>query len=53
MSAPADGNAVAPGQAAGLLARQQRSKSWTMGLASLAGGQATPTWFGLTPVTGR
>jgi hypothetical protein len=36
-----------------LLSRQQRTKSWTTGLVSLAGGQATPTWLGLTPVTGR
>lgn len=28
-------------------------KSWMTGLVSLAGGQATPTWLGLTPVTGR
>ena len=39
--------------AAGLLSRQQRTKSWTTGLVPLAGGQATPTWLGLTPVTGR
>src|SRR5215470_1010964 len=37
----------------GLLARQQWTKSWTTGLVSLAGGQATPTRLGLTPVTGR
>jgi len=37
----------------GLFARQQRTKSWTTGLVSLAGVQATPTWLALTPVTGR
>jgi len=37
----------------GLLSRQQRTKSWTVGLLSLAGGQATPTWLGVMPVTGR
>ncbi len=37
----------------GLLSRQQQTKSWTTGLVSLAGSQATPTWLGLTPVTGR
>ena len=30
---------------AGLLSRQQRTKSWTTGSASLAGGQATPAWW--------
>jgi hypothetical protein len=43
----------AAGQAGGLLSRQQRTKSRTTGLASLAGDQATPTRLGLTPVTGR
>jgi hypothetical protein len=28
-------------------------KSWTTGSVSRAGGQATATWLGLTPVTGR
>jgi len=37
----------------GLLCRQHRTKSRMTGLASAAGGQATPTWLGLTPVTGR
>ena len=37
----------------GLLSRQQRMKSWMTGLVSASGGQATPTWLGLTPVTGR
>jgi len=36
-----------------LLSRQQRTKSWITGLVSAAGGQATPTWLGLTPATGR
>jgi len=37
----------------GLLSRQQRMKSLITGLVSASGGQATPTWLGLTPVTGR
>jgi hypothetical protein len=37
----------------GLLCRQQRTKSWTMGLSSSAGAHATPTWLGLMSVTGR
>jgi hypothetical protein len=41
------------GVAGGLLSRQQRTKSWMTGLVSAAGGQATPTWLGLIPVTGR
>jgi MFS family permease len=36
-----------------LWSRQQRTKSWTTGSVSLASGQATATWLGLTPVTGR
>src|SRR6266705_2203878 len=36
-----------------LLSRQQWTKSWTTGSVSLAGGQATATWLGLTPATGR
>jgi hypothetical protein len=48
-------SAVHSGQAGcdGLFSRQQRTKSWTTALVSAAGGQATPTWLGLTPVTGR
>jgi hypothetical protein len=28
-------------------------KSWTTGFVSAVSGQATPTWLGLTPMTGR
>ena len=30
------------------MSRQQRTKSWTTVLVSVAGGQATSTWLGLT-----
>ncbi|MGH3258994.1 MAG: hypothetical protein ACRDOU_26960, partial [Streptosporangiaceae bacterium] len=40
-------------QCEGLFSRQQRTKSWTTGSPSLAGGQATQAWLGLTPVTGQ
>jgi hypothetical protein len=55
----ARGVAIAVGQVGfsmscgGLFSKQQRTKSWMTGLVSAAGGQATPTWLGLTPVTGR
>jgi hypothetical protein len=45
--------APAPFRQTALLSTQQRTKAWTTGLLSSAGDQATPTWLGLTPVTGR
>ena len=36
-----------------MLSRQQRTKSWTTGSVSLAGGQATPAWPGRTHIMGR
>jgi hypothetical protein len=47
------GEQARPHPGPGEFSRQQQTKSWTTGLVSAVGGQATPTWLGLMPVTGR